>query len=78
MLWRTVGSVPSLSHIFSAFLELNVFILFHRVSVSHFIINETVFARLEILIQTIFDVDYFLILRGALAVVLPAARTSLI
>lgn len=76
MLWRTVGSVPSLIHIFSALLKLNLgnfFFLFQALSVPHFIINEAVLTGLEVLIQAIFDIDYILVLRGPLAVILTAA-----
>lgn len=44
--------------------------------IPYFIIDEAVFTRLKVLIQAIFHIDYVLVLRGPLAVVLTTAWTS--
>lgn len=45
-------------------------------SVPHFVINEAVLTRLEVCVQPVLHIDYFLVLRRTLAVVLAAARTG--
>lgn len=64
-------------HEISALLKSNLraicFFLAPSESVPHLIINEAVLTRLEVCIQAILHIDYFLILRGTLAVVLAAA-----
>lgn len=77
MLWRTAPSVNVLLHEISALLKSysRVLCFGPSESVPHFIINEAVLTRLEVCVQAVLHIDYFLVLRRTLAVVLAAARS---
>lgn len=76
MLWRTAPSVNVRLHEISALLKSYSRVLGFgpSESVPHFIINEAVLPRLEVSVQAVLHIDYFLVLRRTLAVVLAAAR----
>lgn len=82
MIWRTAPLVGS--HKISALLKSDsravgfFSFLAPWESVAHLIINEAVLARLEVCVQAVLHVDYFLVLRRTLAVVLAAAGTGLL